>query len=553
MKPRKAMESKKEDTAIHTMIDSRVPTQINSSLEGESAAPGLHERINIRPEVSILSVLQHLNYKPWYALAEFVDNSLQSFLSNHSDIEQTSGSVVRLRVDIELDTSASGRLIIRDNAAGIAARIFPSAFKPAERPLDRSGLSEFGMGMKCAACWLARHWSVRTKALHESLERTVSFDVSDIVQNKIEEVSIKVRSAPPELHYTEVILDGLHRIPLGRTVTKIKEHLASIYRNYLRNQVLELYWNREPLKFQEATPLTAPYYKTPQAEAVLWRKEIDFDFGQGQRAKGFAALREKASVSNAGFALFRRNRLIEGSGEEGYRPEAIFGKSNSYRYQRLYGELHLDGFAVSHTKDGFRWEEHEELFLEFLEKELNAEPLRLLAQAEEYRVRPSKKSLEAGARNAAIRTAEVIERDVPQILEHEIDAGPDQSAPPEHLVPALSLATERSIDVLLRGKPWRIILELTTDPGISDWVSVSDRAPSHENGTERRCICVRLSLAHPFTDRFGGVDAASIEPLLRLAAAIGLSETAAREAGVQMAGTFRRTINELLREALCNP
>ena len=54
-------------------------------------------------------------------------------------------------------------------------------------------------------------------------------------------------------------------------------------------------------------------------------------------------------------------------------------------------------------------------------------------------------------------------------------------------------------------------------------------------------------------DRFGGTDAASIEPLLRLAAAIGLAETAAREAGVPMAGTFRRNINELLRDALSNP
>ena len=141
-----------------------------------------------------------------------------------------------------------------------------------------------------------------------------------------------------------------------------------------------------------------PITRHPNAEPVLWRKEIDFDFGEGQKATGFAALREKASVSTAGFALFRRNRLIQGSGDEGYRPEAVFGKSNSYRYQRLFGELHLEGFEVSHTKDGFRWEEHEEIFLEFLEQHLNAQPLPLLSQAEEYRVRPSRQSLQAGAK-----------------------------------------------------------------------------------------------------------------------------------------------------------
>src|SRR5205814_268509 len=112
---------------------------------------------------------------------------------------------------------------------------------------------------------------------------------------------------------------------------------------------------------------------------------------------------------------------IQGSGDEAYRPEAVFGKSNSYRYQRLFGELHLEGFEVSHTKDGFRWEEHEEIFLELLEQYLNADPLPLLTQAEEYRVRPPRQSLQAGARAAAERTAGVIERDVPKILEKEID------------------------------------------------------------------------------------------------------------------------------------
>jgi hypothetical protein len=36
--------------------------------------------VNIRPGVNVLSVLPHLNYKAWYALAEFVDNAIQSSL-----------------------------------------------------------------------------------------------------------------------------------------------------------------------------------------------------------------------------------------------------------------------------------------------------------------------------------------------------------------------------------------------------------------------------------------------------------------------------------------
>src|SRR5690348_3905126 len=39
----------------------------------ESDALVADERISIRPGVSILAVLRHLNYRPWYAMAEFVD------------------------------------------------------------------------------------------------------------------------------------------------------------------------------------------------------------------------------------------------------------------------------------------------------------------------------------------------------------------------------------------------------------------------------------------------------------------------------------------------
>ncbi|MGH7170153.1 MAG: hypothetical protein ACRELG_07755 [Gemmataceae bacterium] len=347
--------------------------------------------------------------------------------------------------------------------------------------------------------------------------------------------------------------DARARMRLDATVIKMKEHLASIYRTFVRNGLLELTWDGEVLAFEEPPILSAPFYRTPAAEPVVWRKEIDFDFGTGQRAWGFAALRERASVSGAGFALFRRHRVIQGSGDEGYRPEAIFGKSNSYRFQRLFGELHLEGFQVSHTKDGFRWEEHEETLLELLREHLNADPLPLLTQAEEHRARPSRGSFTDGARAAVDRTAGVIERDVPRVMTRQIEAGPDQAPPPAVLPAAQALESKRVIDVELRSQPWRIIIELTIDPAIGDWVSISDRPPQTDADVERRCLAVRLSLAHPFTDRFGGTDVARIEPLLRLAAAIGLAETAAREAGVQMAGTFRRNINELLREALSNP
>src|SRR5262245_46688179 len=149
------------------------------------------DHVSIRPGVSVLTVLAHLNYRPWFALAEFVDNSIQSFLTNREKLREAKQT--KLRVTIDINAADGGSITVRDNAAGIAATDFPRAFRPAELPPDRSGLGEFGMGMKSAACWFAPRWSVRTAALGEGVERSISFDIDQIVRDSLDELEVKSR------------------------------------------------------------------------------------------------------------------------------------------------------------------------------------------------------------------------------------------------------------------------------------------------------------------------------------------------------------------------
>ncbi len=507
--------------------------------------------INIRPGTRILSVLRHLNYKPWFAIAEFVDNSLQSFLAYRRELEKVDGDGCKLKVSIEIDASDEGRIIVRDNAASIHEQDYARAFRPAEVPPDRTGLSEFGMGMKSAACWLAPQWLIRTSALGEPIERTIIFDIDAIVRDDVEELTVQSSQASSIAHYTEIVLQQPHKLPQGRTVSKIKEHLASIYRMFIRDGILELRVDGEMLIYEEPKILVAPYHKSDREPPQRWYKEIEFDFGLGMKASGFAAIRETASTSTAGFALFRRKRLIQGSGDEGYRPEYIFGKSNSFIYQRLFGELELEGFEVSHTKDGFRWDENEDIFLQFLKDELKEGTLPILDQAANYRVRPKPADLKKGAEKAIQSTAEVIRRDVPPVFEQQLVAQPEMLPPPETLLQA-EMISDREITVEINDVLWRISIELSTDPAVGDWVSISDQPAANggENNTSARQLKIRLSLAHPFMDRFSGADAERIEPLLRIAAAICLAETSARGSGVRSAGTIRRNVNDLLRNAL---
>ena len=477
------------------------------------------QTVDIRPGVSVLSVLKHLNYRPWFAIAEFVDNAIQSFTASRERLVAIHGSRARLRVTIELQDNPSPRLVIRDNAAGIGAADYPRAFRPAAVPPDRTGLSEFGIGMKSAACWFAPRWRVRTKALGESVQRTIVFDINRIVRDDITELSIEETPARPDEHFTEVVLEDLHRRPTGRTLGKIKEHLTDIYRVFTRDGLLELHFDGRPLHYEPPAILKAPYYRSPDEPPRQWRKDIEFDFGEGLRVHGFAAIRATGSTSHAGFALFRRSRLIQGSGDEGYRPDTIFGNSNSYRYQRLFGELHLQGFEVSHTKDGFRWDENEQPFLDILREHLDKEHLPLLRQAEGYRVRASRDQLGRAATSAVASTAEALQETLATVLEIIDETPAPPLTPPEDLPPPVSQLAARTIQTRFRGDAWDVTVELTAEEQV-EWLQIADR-PAQTNDQPRR-LGLRVSMAHPFMVRFAGVDTEDTDALLRLAAAIGI-------------------------------
>jgi Histidine kinase-, DNA gyrase B-, and HSP90-like ATPase len=525
-------------------VDSRLTPNV-------SATAGETSEISIRPGVGILSVLRHLNYRPWFAMAEFCDNSLQSYVINRSRLESEHGSEFRLVIDVEIDRSDEFRIRIRDNAAGIDKNDYPRAFRAAELPPDRSGLAEFGMGMKSAACWFAPKWKVRTTALGETVERTVSFDIAKIVRDELDSLSVHEEPALEGDHFTEITLINPYDRLQSKTSSKTKDHLASIYRVFLRENVMEIGFIRdgirEKLSYDHPKILVAPYFKSPNEPARRWYREFAFDFGLGLRASGFAALRETASTSTAGFALFRRNRLIEGSLDEPYRPEMVFGSGNTYRKQRLIGEINLDGFEVSHTKDGFKWDEHEQSFLELLRDELERPEMPLLSQAEGFRARTMPRGIRDEAEKATENVAEALKRDAAPVLLDQSEATPSPETLPitirsdEHVV-------SRVIELMHRNTPWSIHVELSLDPAIDDWLTISDDPRSTP-----RTIAVRLALAHPFMRRFCKPESQEIEALLRIAAAFGLAEITARDSGVPQYGTIRRNVNQLLREALSKP
>jgi len=504
------------------------------------------ERVNIRPGVSLLSVLPHLNYTHWHALGEFVDNAVQSYVTERAALRKVEGDSFVLSVDIDVD-AALGEIRIRDNAAGIRTDAYVRAFRPAEAPADATGLSEFGMGMKSASAWLAPRWTIRSSALGERVAREVSFDIAEIVSAGSEELEVRTSVAQVDDHYTEIVLQDVRKVPQRRTLSKIQDHLGSLYRRFIERGELRLTFNGEPVIYETPQILAAPYWRDPNGPVREWRKSVSIALDGGRRAEGWVAIRARGSTTRAGLALLRRDRVIEGSADEGYRPREVFGASNSFTYQRLFGEFDLVDFQVSHTKDGVRWDEAEEEFAEKLRAALSSADMPLLDQAQNWRATEVSPSIEGPVATA---TAE----DAGERPQQSRQAGltPRPGAPLRIQSRPLQVAgdtTWRKITLDLSDAAWEVDLALDYGEASTDWIEV---ASSSSNVDGRRQLQVRLSMHHPFSKRYLGKEAPELEGVLRLVTGLAIAEAIAQQDGVRFSGRVRTSLNELLRLGLAD-
>ena len=345
--------------------------------------------VSIATKPLVYSAFRYINNKVWNALAEYVDNSFQSFEDHEESLSKINpDGNVRVSIDIDFENDT---ITIEDNAFGITEENYQRAFELANIPLDASGLNEFGMGMKVSSIWLCDVWKVETSAYGEEVKKTMLFDLKEVVDKQETELPVIVEPTNSDEHYTRITLSKLSlNKPTSRQLTHIKKHLASIYTKHIREGKLNLIVNGEAMEYQELKVLKAPYYKTPNGEEIEWRQEIDFEApspkGGSYKAKGFVALLETMSTStDNGFLLFRRGRVIGTSYDDKYRPEFLCGQVGSPRYKRIFGEIYLEGFDVSFTKNSFQENADFNSFLLMLrDKLLGDKNFDIFGQAQNY-------------------------------------------------------------------------------------------------------------------------------------------------------------------------
>lgn len=203
------------------------------------------DSVDIRPSLGdILNGYQRLSYKPETAIAEFVDNSTASYYENQAILDLLGES---LEIHINYDPSQK-ILEIKDNAWGMDKDTFANALTIAKRPEKQGGRNEYGMGMKTAASWFGKNWTVITKTRGLNEEYTATVNIDSLVASKQNEIQIKTKKVNDESHYTIIRITNLSRKIQDRTIVKLVKELSSIYRSDINSGNISIFVNGEDRK-----------------------------------------------------------------------------------------------------------------------------------------------------------------------------------------------------------------------------------------------------------------------------------------------------------------
>ncbi|MCU0316134.1 MAG: ATP-binding protein [Fimbriimonadaceae bacterium] len=324
----------------------------------------IHQKSFSMP-ASTINSYSRLSYTPWHAIAEFIDNSTQSYFDHKGVLDQ--------QFDQDRDSlfvsvtyhRVHQTLSVRDNSIGMSLAELEVALDVAPNPPRNGSRSRYGMGLKTAACWFGELWTVKTKKLGDPREYTATFDVAKVAAGEsipIEEVD----GFPEHLHYTELLIERVRMKLTGRTKGKIKEFLTSMYRYDILESGITIQWDQADLD-------ALNFLDDLQSKdgGGSWYKEFSFEVG-GKPVTGWVGVLQNGSRSKAGFSIMQNRRQIRGH-PDSWRPGSLYGQlqgSNDLVNQRLVGVINLDGFEVSHTKDDIIWHGEEE---DEIEKKLKAE------------------------------------------------------------------------------------------------------------------------------------------------------------------------------------
>lgn len=329
--------------------------------------------VNVAPEMQLYHVLHHLNYGLETAFAEFIDNSIQSFIENEEKIAAIKKKKLgdnfkenKLDINIIIDTQ-DNTISIKDDAFGIDRSTMHRALRLGNSRVGfhpKDSLSVYGIGMKSSAIWFSEVWQIETTALGSSDKLIFDFNLEELIENGKDEADVRIESESDDNHYTKIVLKNhVRNESIEYYEDNVLPYLMETFQKFSSKVRINIFYDGKMLipnqkKILLSTPDVLVYPPVDKRGViskdivVKWVLSIDFEY-LGRDVKGYIMLRSAGSYSQPGIRLIRNGRVIEGTTVYPNIPNVLLGTKNKYAAQRLYGELDISNFPVDFMKTNF--------------------------------------------------------------------------------------------------------------------------------------------------------------------------------------------------------
>jgi len=371
-------------------------------------------------------------------------------------------------------------------------------------------------------------------------------------------------------HYTIITINKLQRTIYGSRNKTIRSHITDVYREFIRSNDLILEYEKKECEYDNFKVLKSPYWdnssdKVPynsksNPPEFIWEKEFQFDMPPPiNKAYGKIFILSKSSKNQSGLVIFRRNRVIAGAGipdsseqKDRYRPVEIFGTASQSRFSRILGLVHLGEMTRTTQTKQILWDDLsgnnlQSVFIEKLKKTLEGDRkkfknfidinkisesekyLPILHHAEQFRINEQKKINEKDkqriVKEAIDDTIKDVEENTPTTIEQIIDKNPENikiSQSHGELDPFQPIHHESIISIPIGKDDWEITVRVNDDKSSIDWFHYAE-------DLNKKSIGVSLNMNHPFTINFQDNDGVSLQAMIRLSAALALSEVVSNQ------------------------
>ena len=196
------------------------------------------QSFDLTPSPRLLQVLGEIPMDPWACIAELVDNSFDAFggLS-------LAGGDWQPRVEIEMPTDGSPKLVIKDNGFGMDAEALEKSLKAGYSGKSSFGsFGLFGMGFNIASARLGTCTTVRTSRKGDGEWLEVTIDPSELQRKETFIVPYRtVAKEDPLASGTSITVDLqpalAAELSVKGNIRKIRNQLGNVYSYLLRTEI----------------------------------------------------------------------------------------------------------------------------------------------------------------------------------------------------------------------------------------------------------------------------------------------------------------------------